>query len=152
MLITPAGILWANFPLLLYRKWEYPLALLTTLWPSLLSCHCPNRLSGVLLLEPIPALSQGEGRALPGQVASSSQGPHWWAMWGSVSRSRTLWHAAQPCPELGFEPVTFQSLVDLLYLLSYNRPAKSFISSDGLGTIYVLFRQLTVYRLCPRLL
>ena len=29
---------------------------------------------GVLLLEPIPALSQGEGRVLPGQVASSSQG------------------------------------------------------------------------------
>ena len=26
---------------------------------------------GVLLLEPIPALSQGEGRVLPGQVASS---------------------------------------------------------------------------------
>ena len=31
---------------------------------------------GVLLLEPIPALSQGEGRVLPGRVASSSQGPH----------------------------------------------------------------------------
>ena len=30
---------------------------------------------GVLLLEPIPALSQGKGRVLPGQVASSSQGP-----------------------------------------------------------------------------
>ena len=29
---------------------------------------------GMLLLEPIPALSQGEGRVLPGQVASSSQG------------------------------------------------------------------------------
>ena len=51
---------------------------------------------GVLLLEPIPALSQGEGRVLPGWVASSSQGPHWWAMWGSVSHSRTLRHAAQP--------------------------------------------------------
>ena len=31
---------------------------------------------GMLLLEPIPALSQGEGRVLPGQVASSSQGPY----------------------------------------------------------------------------
>ena len=51
---------------------------------------------GVLLLEPIPASSQGEGRVLPGQVASLSQGPHWWATWGSVSRSRTLRHAAQP--------------------------------------------------------
>ena len=50
---------------------------------------------GVLLLEPIPASSQGKGRVLPGQVASLSQGPHWWAMWGSVSRSRTLRHAAQ---------------------------------------------------------
>ena len=51
---------------------------------------------GVLLLEPIPASSQGEGRVLPGQVASLSQGPHWWATWGSVSRSRTLRHAAWP--------------------------------------------------------
>ena len=25
-----------------------------------------------------PSLSLGEGRVLPGQVASSSQGPHWW--------------------------------------------------------------------------
>ena len=73
---------------------------------------------GVLLLEPIPALSQGEGRVLPGQVASSLQGPHWWAMWGSVSCSRTRRHSAQP----GFEPATFQSLVDLLYPLSCNRP------------------------------
>ena len=78
---------------------------------------------GVLLLEPIPALSQGAGRVLPGQVASSSQGPHWWAMWGSVSCSRTLWHAAQPCPEPGFERATFRSLVDLLYPLSYSHPS-----------------------------
>ena len=62
-----------------------------------------------------------EGRVLPGQVTSSSQGPHWWAMWGSVSRSRTLRHAAQPCPEPGFEPATFRSLVDLLYPLSYSQ-------------------------------
>ena len=40
-------------------------------------------------------------RVLPGQVASSSQGPHWWAVWGSVSCSRTLRHAAQPSPESG---------------------------------------------------
>ena len=56
---------------------------------------------GVLLLEPIPASSQGKGRVLPGQVASLSQGPHWWAMWGSVSRSRTLRHAAQPGAGIG---------------------------------------------------
>ena len=73
----------------------------------------------VLLLEPIPALSQGEGRVLPGQVASSSQGPHWWAMWGSISCSKTLRHPAQPCPEPGFELATFWSLVDLLYWLSW---------------------------------
>ena len=75
---------------------------------------------GVLLLEPIPASSQGKGRVLPGQVASSSQGPHWWAMWGSVSCSKTLRHAAQPCPEPGFELATFRSLVDLLLT---SRPA-----------------------------
>ena len=95
------------------------------------TCHvmlCYVMLCYVMLLsitaypQPIPALSQGEGRVLPGQVASSLQGPHWWAMWGSVSRSRTLRHAAQPCPELGFEPATLRSLVDLLYPLSYSRP------------------------------
>ena len=75
---------------------------------------------GVLLLEPIPASSLGNGRVLPGQVASSSQGPHWWAMWGSVSRSRTLRHAVQPNLEPGFEP----ALVDLLYPLSYSRLRK----------------------------
>ena len=37
---------------------------------------------------------------------------------GSVSCSRTLQHAAQP----RFEPATFQSLGNLLYLLSYSRP------------------------------
>ena len=64
------------------------------------TCHVTSlSIAEVLLLEPIPALFQGDGRVLPGQVASSSQGPHWWAMWGSVSRSRTLQHAAQPCPE-----------------------------------------------------
>ena len=74
---------------------------------------------GVLLLEPIPALSQGKGRVLPGQ-----------AMWGSVSCSNTLRHAAQPCPEPGFELVTFGSLVDLLYPLSYSRPGQQIIPSN----------------------
>ena len=83
---------------------------------------------GVLLLEQShPSLSQGKGRVLPGQVASSSQGPHWWAMWGSVSCSKTLRHAAQPCPEPGFELATFRSLVDLLYPLSYSRPVQKMI-------------------------
>ena len=53
---------------------------------------------GVLLQESIPTLSEGEGRVLPGQFSSLSQGPHWWEMWGSVSCARTLRHAAQPCP------------------------------------------------------
>ena len=35
-----------------------------------------------------------------------------------------LRHAAQPCPEPGFELATFQSLVDLLYPLSYSRPSE----------------------------
>ena len=61
-------------------------------------------------------LSLGEGRVFPGQVASSSQGPSLMAeaamqgvsrtsgaIWGSVSCSRTLRHAAQLSPELGFE-------------------------------------------------
>ena len=39
-----------------------------------------------------------------------------------VQCSRTLRYAAQPCPELGLEPATFWSLVDLLYPLSYSRP------------------------------
>ena len=113
------------------EKWQL-IKLLTPLWGrSRMSCHIMS-LSvttypfpwgcGVLLLEPVPVLSQGEGRVLPGQVTSSSQGPHWWAMWGSVSHSRTLRHAAQPCPELGFEPATLRSLVDLLYPLSYSHP------------------------------
>ena len=75
------------------RVWQ----MIMTFMCAICVCHVivRNRLSlsmgsRVLLLEPIPALPQGEGRVLPGQVASSSQGPHWWAMWGSVSCSRTL--------------------------------------------------------------
>ena len=44
------------------------------------------------------------------------------AVWGSASCSRTLRHAAQLSPGLGFEPATFRSLADLLYPLSYSRP------------------------------
>ena len=61
-------------------------------------------------------------RVLNGQVASSSQGPHWWqrppckvpTIWGLVSCSRTLQHAAQLSQGLGFEPATFRSLANLL--------------------------------------
>ena len=90
----------------------------------------------VLLLEPISALSQDEGRVLPGQVASSSQGPHWWAMWDSVSHSKTLRHVAQPCPEQGFKPATFRSLVNLLYPLSYSRPDSVCVRCF---TLYIVF-------------
>ena len=48
-----------------------------------------------------------------------SQSQPWW---GQGTPSRTLRHAAQHCPEQGFEPATFRSLVDLLYPLSYNCP------------------------------
>ena len=40
------------------------------------------------------------------------------AIWGSVSCSRSLRHAAQFSLELRFEPATLRSLADLLYLLS----------------------------------
>ena len=44
-----------------------------------MSCHCPNHLSLSMGSRGVvaganPSLSQGEGRVLPGQVASSSQG------------------------------------------------------------------------------
>ena len=60
-----------------------------------------------------PQLSLGEGRVHSGQVASSSQGPHWWqgpptAHQGSVSCSRTLRHEAQLSLGLGFEPFDLQ--------------------------------------------
>ena len=64
-----------------------------------------------------PSLASGRGQDAPWTSRQLIAGPHWWAMWGSVSR--TLQHAAQPCPEPGFEPATFWSLVDLLYPLSY---------------------------------
>ena len=77
-------------------------------------------------------LSLGEGRVLPGQVTSSlmaeadMQGDNRTsgAIRGSVSCSRTLQHAAQLSLELGFEPATFRSLGNLLFLLSYSRPSK----------------------------
>ena len=44
------------------------------------------------------------------------------SIWGSISCSRTLWHAAQLSLELGLEPATFLSQADLLYPLSYSHP------------------------------
>ena len=106
---------------------------------SVLLCYLLDSLWVVVCNRFIPfsrgqsQLSLGEGRVLPGQVASSSQDPHWWqrlpckvptappgAIWGSVSCSRTLRHAAQLSLELEFEPVTFWSVADLLYLPSYS--------------------------------
>ena len=51
-------------------------------------------------------LSPSKGRALPGRVASSSHEQLGFSM--------------------GFEPATFWSLADLLYLLSYSRPLSVF--------------------------
>ena len=69
---------WAAAP---FKSFLLLLSLSLSLLLLLLLCHVMvrNRLSlsmgrGVLLLEPIPALSLGEGRVLPGQVTSSSQG------------------------------------------------------------------------------
>ena len=75
---TYVGMLFIYFGLVFNTA--TPFKLITKLHE--VSCHVivRSRLSlfqGVLLLEPIPALSQGEGRVFPGQVASSSQGPHW---------------------------------------------------------------------------
>ena len=79
-------------------------------------------------------LSLGDGRVHPGQVASSSQGPYWWQRPPcKVSTAHQeqfgVQHLAQGhidmqfSWELGFEPATFQSLDNLLYLLSYSRPS-----------------------------
>ena len=84
------------------------------------------------LLEPIPAVSgRGQGTTWTslqlmaghftdgkGCHASCQSG----AIWTSLSCSRTLRHAAQLSPELGFEPTTFRVLADLLYPLSYSCP------------------------------
>ena len=109
--------LWNTFPVVLHVKCHVILPVTACPWGG-----------GVLLLEPIPALSRGEGRVLPGQVTSSLQGPHWWAMWGSVSCSKTLRHAAQPSRR--FELVTSRSLVDLLYPLSYSRPTCKMVKQN----------------------
>ena len=66
------------------------------------------------------------------------------AIWGSVSCSRTLWHAAQLSPgELGFEPVTFRSLDDLLYLLSYINNKYLIMQSDILSNHHWLLSTFT---------
>ena len=86
------------------------------------------------VLEPIPAVcGRGQGTswtsrqliAGPSPMAEAAmQGANCTsgAIWGSLSCSRTLQHAAQLSPELGSEPATFRSLVNLLHLLSYSRP------------------------------
>ena len=97
----------------------------------LINCHVivRNRLSLSMGSQGVAAgakttVVSGQGQGTPWTSHQLIAGPHWWAMWGSVSRARTLRHAAQPCPELGFEPATLRSLVDLLYSLSYSRPTK----------------------------
>ena len=52
------------------------------------------------------------------------------AIWGSVSCSRKLQHAAQLSPELGFKPATCRSLADLLDPLSYRHPLKGWWSIE----------------------
>ena len=55
-------------------------------------------------------LSLGEGRVHPGQVALTDGNRTSGAIWGSVSCSRALRHAAQFSPgELGFKPATHRS-------------------------------------------
>ena len=92
--------------------------------PSLLSQRSVNCLSlfqgvaGFLLLEPIPVvyMSPVRGRVHPGQVASPQQ------QFGFqyLAQGHFNMHFDSP-RELGLELVTFQSLADLLYLLSYSR-------------------------------
>ena len=68
-----------------------------------------------------PSIVRGQGTpwtsrqliAGPSLMADCTSG----AIWGSVSCSRTLLHAAKLSLELGFEPATFQSLANLLYPL-----------------------------------
>ena len=97
---------------------------------NVMSCHrlyLPHPFPwgrGVLLLEPIPTVS-GWGQGTPWRSRQLIAGPHWRAMWGSLSCSRTPRLAAQPSPELGFEPVTFWSLANLLYPLKISDLLKS---------------------------
>ena len=80
-------------------------------------------------------LSLGEGGVLPGQVASSSQGPSLLgeaamqgvnhtlgAIWSSVACCLQLSSCWSVSLELGLELATFRSLADLLSQLSYSHP------------------------------
>ena len=55
-----------------------------------------------------PSLVSGRGQGTPWISRQLIAGPHWWPMWGSVSRSRTLRHAAQPW-DLNQRPSNHQS-------------------------------------------
>ena len=113
--VSTCSVQYQHFDILLFHvsvtSYCLPALLTVGIVPGPLELCCSR--------EPIPALSQGDSLD---KSPAHRRTPHWRAMWGSVSHLRTLRHAAQPCPELGFEPVTFQSLVDLLYPLSYSRP------------------------------
>ena len=76
--------------------------------------------------EPISAVF---GRRQGHQIIAGPLG----VIWGSVSCSRTLQHAAQLSPgEPGFEPGTFRTLADLLYPLSYSHPIITPVSISSL--------------------
>ena len=102
-----------------------------TVHPSIV-CNCFIPVEG-FLLEPIPA---GRGQGTPWTVHQLIAGPTLiaeaamqganctsQAIWGSVSCSRTLQHAAQLSPGLVFEPAILWSLANLLYPLTYSRPS-----------------------------
>ena len=103
--------------------------------PSIVCNHfTPFMGSQGFLLEPVPAVS-GRGQGTPWTSRQLITGPSLMAeaamqganrtlgaIWGPVSCSRTVWHAAKLSPELGLEAATFRSLADLLYPLSYSRP------------------------------
>ena len=65
-----------------------------------------------------PSLASGRGQGAPWTSRSSSQGLTYGVQYLAQGHFNM-----QLSPELGFEPATFQSLVDLLYPLSYSRPA-----------------------------
>ena len=105
-----------------------------------------------LLLEPVPAVS-GRGQGTPWKshqlitghllmAEATMQGVNCTSrlIWGSVSCSKTLRHAAQLSRELGFEPATFRSLADLLYPLSTAVPLNCF-------TMYLILLNTLSYNL-----
>ena len=72
---------------------------------------------GVLLLEPIPALSQGEGRVLPGQVACTST-------CSSALPGAVIWTSDLPITSVPALPAQLQPHHNIIYYIVYKVTVK----------------------------